>query len=1076
MNKKFSTLLMAGMLVTGSSFVSDLNAQVTLNGKELKLVPFTAAANQSNSGDFIIIRDCGTTAGEIDNGDYVFWATVANDGTITYRSKEIKNNSVSFQNEDAAIWTLGEAALPGGWYYSLKSKATGVFLTGELKDNTLNVVTTKNDSYTSATYVKGKKSSYFTVEETYKAAKRISAADNRLYLYLEEGDQPNGLRINREGTDANFGLVSDPNFGILLAKFEEREVSLVDELNDMQGGKGFQFQVNTAIDPADIHENVFHELDLRAFNIDGDLSASATGFQPIEWTANGHEYAIPTGIYLASDYSKLANVKDGKKALETNTISTLDQFKALTLVAADPQEYVKLAATDGDNRKKNGYGFVFRSDVTWEEMNFYATPSTDANYAATEVSEKDEVFVNNARFIVTAPNPMTENDVYTLELEGARLDLAGDGKHGTVDVCVSHISQDDYIDETDEPSRSYLLTGGKPVKVTAVPSSTIADVTELLNTDMTPAIYAVKFVSGEDVEEGEVSEYGQYLTARNENSVAVMPNVNVNDPLSQFVVSGVKDQDKNGENETIILTNRQTGSKMEAILYNEEETNVYTIYPVDGQSTELSVATTDANGDLKLENKSIKGMKVQVIKIEDVDKFATFESRDKELGLISLEFAKTEESGDRLYAAAKRNDDGTIDYTARVVTANTSDMFELVRSKEYETLTNDFIYLDGETVKTAATVADTVAFYTYKIKFFAPDAKKAYYLKGASLSETAETVVIKYNADNSVSILDADDAADVRSRSTRAYVAAIQPNGKNLTVNNEENLDKEALSYNDTYYDFESEANRAVKVFMVEEPVTGSLEAKRQAISMESGFGYLGMNENNAAVLVSEPLTLVLDTVDSDEKIPSFYISNEGKMLYYAEDSASTYKLQNWEKYSFNNGLGDRSTRLIFKEASLIDSETLQTMVDGKLVKVAEEANKVTGVEGGLNNFKYQVIESGDDDGTYVIRTQGHQYVISINTNLTLGADLAGATRFVINQEELPTANDDITVSSVKVIAGDGQITINGAAGKKVVVSNILGQVVANTVITSDNATIAAPQGIVVVAVEGEEAVKAIVK
>ena len=74
------------------------------------------------------------------------------------------------------------------------------------------------------------------------------------------------------------------------------------------------------------------------------------------------------------------------------------------------------------------------------------------------------------------------------------------------------------------------------------------------------------------------------------------------------------------------------------------------------------------------------------------------------------------------------------------------------------------------------------------------------------------------------------------------------------------------------------------------------------------------------------------------------------------------------------------------------------------------------------------------------------------------------------------TANEDITASSVTIIAGNGQITINGAAGKKVVVSNILGQVVANTVFTSDNTTIAAPQGVVVVAVEGEEAVKAIVK
>ena len=74
------------------------------------------------------------------------------------------------------------------------------------------------------------------------------------------------------------------------------------------------------------------------------------------------------------------------------------------------------------------------------------------------------------------------------------------------------------------------------------------------------------------------------------------------------------------------------------------------------------------------------------------------------------------------------------------------------------------------------------------------------------------------------------------------------------------------------------------------------------------------------------------------------------------------------------------------------------------------------------------------------------------------------------------TANEDVEVSSVTVIAGNGQITVAGAAGKKVVITNILGQTVANTVVTSDNATIAAPAGVVVVAIEGEDAVKAIVK
>ena len=46
--------------------------------------------------------------------------------------------------------------------------------------------------------------------------------------------------------------------------------------------------------------------------------------------------------------------------------------------------------------------------------------------------------------------------------------------------------------------------------------------------------------------------------------------------------------------------------------------------------------------------------------------------------------------------------------------------------------------------------------------------------------------------------------------------------------------------------------------------------------------------------------------------------------------------------------------------------------------------------------------------------------------------------------------------------------SVKGAEGKSVIVSTILGKVVANEVLTSDNAQIAAPQGVVVVSVDGE--------
>ena len=74
------------------------------------------------------------------------------------------------------------------------------------------------------------------------------------------------------------------------------------------------------------------------------------------------------------------------------------------------------------------------------------------------------------------------------------------------------------------------------------------------------------------------------------------------------------------------------------------------------------------------------------------------------------------------------------------------------------------------------------------------------------------------------------------------------------------------------------------------------------------------------------------------------------------------------------------------------------------------------------------------------------------------------------------TSNKDITTSSIKVIAKEGAVEIVGAAGKKVTIANVLGQVVASTVLTSDNAVIATSAGVVVVSVEGEAAAKAIVK
>ena len=73
-------------------------------------------------------------------------------------------------------------------------------------------------------------------------------------------------------------------------------------------------------------------------------------------------------------------------------------------------------------------------------------------------------------------------------------------------------------------------------------------------------------------------------------------------------------------------------------------------------------------------------------------------------------------------------------------------------------------------------------------------------------------------------------------------------------------------------------------------------------------------------------------------------------------------------------------------------------------------------------------------------------------------------------------ANKEVSTTNVVVTAGVGNVTVLNASGKAVTVSNILGQTVAKAVLASDNETISAPQGVVIVSVEGENAVKAVVK
>ena len=115
------------------------------------------------------------------------------------------------------------------------------------------------------------------------------------------------------------------------------------------------------------------------------------------------------------------------------------------------------------------------------------------------------------------------------------------------------------------------------------------------------------------------------------------------------------------------------------------------------------------------------------------------------------------------------------------------------------------------------------------------------------------------------------------------------------------------------------------------------------------------------------------------------------------------------------------------------------------------------------------------------IKNQNNCLVLSAMDASFDDAKTGGDAALIFNIEkgaadDMATDNESISTSEVSVVATNGAVIIKGAEGKTVAISNVLGQTIANTVITSSEATISAPAGVVVVSVEGEAAVKAIVK
>ena len=269
--------------------------------------------------------------------------------------------------------------------------------------------------------------------------------------------------------------------------------------------------------------------------------------------------------------------------------------------------------------------------------------------------------------------------------------------------------------------------------------------------------------------------------------------------------------------------------------------------------------------------------------------------------------------------------------------------------------------------------------------------------------------------------------------------------------------------------------------------------------SQKDGFAVLkaeGQSILKSDVYTHDSLTLWLDTacLTFEETMPLYYLSTNA----FAEEGVKTrnYLMNTLDSaevkgYAYE-AAGAEAVRAAFIAGSVcgIDSiaikgDTINAMnlnpaavAFEVAAEYSDEAYKILSVQEYLNPaYDEEAAEEQGEEYDVEKYLPRNAYLAHLNNVVYWTTDPEQAEVFKVMTTSTPTSNDKIAAeSAISVIANDGTVTIQGAAGKSVVISNILGKVVAETVLSSDNATIAVPAGIVAVAVEGEADVKVVVK
>ena len=1052
MNKKFSTLMAGALLaLSTSAFAADL--------------PIGAKATKVEGKKYFLLQQRGDVS-KVDDGDMVIGMTKNVDAnSVSYIKSQGANGKFAIaENADVKnyLWTVSETAVQGvanKYVYEFTNVGTGEKLT----------VAYANPVPT-------------TPRVGIKLLSDLSSKDPNMTVF-----RFGSWSVKYDGTTANlmpdvwqsgaasyyyYWLDCDPNqtapwaiyYGVgtqLGGGFELYEATDVevgaDVLNKLYNSNGFNFELPD-------HESVTN-----LFN-DGRVKAIQVQKIPlvdgeVDVTKTTSKFFIPAGTYFAVETPGATPVQGTTETPQAYAERMYNFLLNCTLIAVDPVEN----ASNSASIRKTGEGFELTT-VSGKDLNFFASTTTsDLTNAdnATVIPSGSDISVYNACFKVK--ENINNANKYALSLDRVSYqETTGSNAHKAVAAQLAIRSNGSY------GSSEYLVTAASstPSYIFKYVESSVKKATELLSADGA-SIYNIQFVGYYDNDTYLTDFDGDYY-AKGEVLV------DLDAPAYQYLITKV-----NGNE--ITFANRETGKPFTTKLF-EEGDDVYSI-AADTPITYDVLDINTSNDVAKRHTLTLGGAYIRLIPVAEVDKFHGYWNVADETK-VTLAFARD-------FAPTSNKMYPVVDLAAttgnKIVNPLTDEVSEAAQWQLVKTtvaphyVTKTYAYLDANDKVVYKSKGDTVAYYAYNMQLVEDGNPVDLYLKkgfGAYSSQytvdddNAQEFIIKENIDGSVSMLEAGDGID----GTTFLAASGFKNNPATTIAAE--LKR---TINQGNIEVAPKANY-IKTYLVQDAPEVSLPATATYITLQSALGnYIAMNaESDGVVISNEPLTYRVFATDLDAVVPSFFISTgfnaEDKardFLFNPEDSVNYYVGAGKYDKEYQWSEGDK--KVLFKSGILSENnDTLTTSIKGKVVNVAAKADRY-GTQAGLNRFKQQIVLADGEDDLYVIRqlkagaTDNTQYLGSVNEKMAWVAK-EKAMKFVIAETTAPTANEAIAAEAgVQVIGGQGVVTVQGAAGKVVTVANILGQTIANQVAASDNVTIAAPAGIVVVAVEGE-ATKVVVK